>query len=94
MVHAVINAQVPVPAAAPVAVDWVKTQIPSNPPELHAVLVVYVEQLAFAMQAVPFETHDDKATAQTLVDVPFWISAQASNLHLAVLLFVEEASSQ
>ena len=47
------------------------TQIPSNPPELHAVLVVYVEQLAFEMHTVPFETQDDKATAQTLVAVPF-----------------------
>lgn len=47
------------------------TQIPSKPPELHAILDVYVEQLAFGMHAVPFETQVDKATEQTLVAVPF-----------------------
>lgn len=70
------------------------TQIPSDPPELQAVLVVYVEQLALGMQIVPLETQDDKATKHTFVDVPFWISAQLINLHLAVLLLIAEAGSQ
>lgn len=35
----VINAQVPLLVSA---IEGVKTQIPSNPPELHAILVLYV----------------------------------------------------
>jgi len=50
----VINEHFPV-LVSPVVVS-VQTQIPSDPLELQAIFVVYDEQLALAMQAVPFET--------------------------------------
>ena len=81
----VIKAQVPVPAAAPVAVEAVKTQTPSNPPELHAVKVVYVEQLALAIQTVPFETHPLNPAAQAAVVVPLETSEQTITLQTAVV---------
>ena len=52
----VIRLHVPDPGVAPVAVDALKTQMPSVPPELHEVYVTYVEHLSFKIQAVPFDT--------------------------------------
>jgi hypothetical protein len=43
------------------AVDAANTHIPSDPAELHAVLLVYVWQFALLMQFVPSDTHDDNA---------------------------------
>ncbi|CAD8210126.1 unnamed protein product [Paramecium octaurelia] len=71
------------PVVVPPVVVSVQTQIPSVPLELQAVLVVYVEQLALAMQAVPFETQ--LATPQQAqVVVPFGISEQTLVLQLPV----------
>lgn len=81
----VIKAQVPEPAAAPVAVEAVKTQIPSNPPELHAVKVVYVEQLALAIHTVPLEIHPLNPAAQAAVVVPFVTSEHTITLQTAVV---------
>jgi hypothetical protein len=41
-VHPVIKEHEPVPAVALTAVDAANTHIPSDPAELHAVLLVYV----------------------------------------------------
>lgn len=67
---------VPLPATAPVAVEAVKTQTPSVPPELHDVLVVYVEQAALAIHLVPSETHPERPAPQTAVLVPLTTSPQ------------------
>lgn len=86
LAHEVIKAQVPVPGVAPVAVDAVKKQIPSNPPELHEVLVVYVEQLAFAIHDVPLEMHPSKPAKQAAVVVPLVTSAQVITLQTGVVI--------
>jgi hypothetical protein len=76
---------VPDPAAAPVAVEAVKTQIPSVPPELHDVFVVYVEQAALAIHLAPSEIHPERPAAQTAVLVPLTTSPQTIGLQAGVV---------
>lgn len=77
----VINEHFPV--VVPPAVVSVQTQIPSDPFELHAVLVVYVEQLALTIQSFPFETQF-ATPKQAWVVEPFGISEQTLVLQLPV----------
>jgi hypothetical protein len=81
----VIRKHVPNPGVAPVAVDALKTQIPSVPPALHEVYVIYVEHLSFKIQVVPFDTQLPNVFAQIKVVVPPTISPQRYGLHLVVV---------
>lgn len=64
-VQLVIREHVPDPAVAPVAVDALKTQIPSEPPELHEVYVTYVEHLSFKIHTFPSDTQLPNTFLQT-----------------------------
>ena len=64
-------------------------QAPSEPPPKHASLAVYVEQVLYAMQLTPFETHFDPipiiAVEQDALVVPK-ISEHYFNLQAVVVL--------
>ena len=61
----------------------------SVPPPLHAVLVVYDEHAALAIQLVPFETHALAVyPEQAAFVVPPVISSQTFNLHDLVVTVV------